>query len=808
VIYSTFCGFVRLTKIKAMPYPVNQHAVRMPKCAGHAVVLRNPGKAIRFWTAGKQYIFCLSLLLSCFISFGPDADAQDKEDSPIDSVKELLFAKGMVGFTGAVADRGGEYNNRNDLAFFFQCDKMISRELKITRKPSIEVLIYRNMVYTGIADAYLGLNKLDSAIAYYTAAEQIFNDQFRQSFIAASKKEEPGKAPGYYSKNADREINGYKLMLYPHKGLCYLGQNQLTLALAYFRKSLALARNEHDDDVRFEVMENMGKLFREAAKEDSALFYFRKALLIKDRGAVSQAYIYHLMGDSYLTGHGLPIDQCIPLYRKARALVSGLYLYTDPLGGGSGLKAPYPENEESNNTIGEGDWDPASLYRFNIDEIFAGGTKIWLAKAKKSSGTATYIDSAFQYGEFGRALGLERLIKTINEQQHYKYAGGAIVNYDVALHKSPQEPINILTAVKQLEYPVVTYRVLEDLLLIFCAAPGKPVCLYEAPIGRSALLKLIMDFRASLGVADDLRGVAKKSPKEIHADQDFGSTLGDLLLPESILQQLGDHKEIIIVPQAFIGLVPFPIIKAAGKPVVERYAVRIAPSIFSLHQIGERPFIAFDDKQARSLVAAVDAARKIDLEDEEIDLPQLKYAVQEGNDVAKILGTKLLKAPELKLDTAFDTLLGAAPVIHLVAHGIAFTDLGKEFHSFLAFPADSDHSSELSIRYIIHNQTPVLKADLVFLSACESGVGSLSNMEGVLGLQRAFLAKGARTVISTLWSISDSESVYLVDQFYIHLTGDADKPSKAEALRRAQLDARAVNEDPFYWAGFQVIGAK
>ena len=720
-----------------------------------------------------------------------------------------MFAYGMVGFTGAVADRGGEYNNRNNLALFFQCDKLLCKEVKITGKPSMEVLIYRNMLYTGIADAYLGLNKLDSAINYYTAAEQIFNGRFRQLFMAEQKKEEPGHPPAYYSKNADREINGYKLMVYPHKGLCYLEQHQLTVALACFRKSLALAHNEQDEDMRFEVLENMGKLFREAAKEHSALVFFRKALQVKGRGAISKAYIYHLMGDSYLTGRGLPIDQCIPLYRKARTLVSGLYLYTDPLGGGSGLKSPYPEHEEANNSIGEGDWDPASLYHFNLDEIFAGGTKIWLAKAKKSNGSAATIDSAFQYGEFGRALGLERLIKTINDQQYYQYTGGAIVNYDVYRQLKPQEPINILSAVKQLEYPLVTYRILEDRLIIFCTAPGKPLCMYESPVGRKALLKLIMDFRASLGLADDQRGVAKKAPKKPQQDQNFGQTLGDLLLPEPILEQLGDHKEIIIVPQAFIGLVPFPVLKAAGKPVVERYAVRIAPSIFSLHQIGERPFIAFDDQQARkrSLVAAVDAARKIVLEDEEIDLPQLKYAVQEGNDVARILDTKLLQAPELKLDKSFDTLLSAAPVIHIVAHGVAFTDLGKEFHSFLAFPVDSDHFSELSIRYIIHNETPVLKADLVFLSACESGVGSLSNMEGVLGLQRAFLAKGARTVISTLWSISDSASVYLVDQFYAHLTKDADKPSKAEALRRAQLDARAVNDDPFYWAGFQVIGA-
>jgi CHAT domain-containing protein len=82
--------------------------------------------------------------------------------------------------------------------------------------------------------------------------------------------------------------------------------------------------------------------------------------------------------------------------------------------------------------------------------------------------------------------------------------------------------------------------------------------------------------------------------------------------------------------------------------------------------------------------------------------------------------------------------------------------------------------------------------------------------EGTVGLQRAFLAKGARSVLVSLWSVSDEVTAALMQRFYTHWLEDADAPSKAEALRRAQAEIRVMGgwEHPRFWAAFQLVGAR
>jgi CHAT domain-containing protein len=75
--------------------------------------------------------------------------------------------------------------------------------------------------------------------------------------------------------------------------------------------------------------------------------------------------------------------------------------------------------------------------------------------------------------------------------------------------------------------------------------------------------------------------------------------------------------------------------------------------------------------------------------------------------------------------------------------------------------------------------------ELAVLSACETGLGKLAGGEGVLGLQRAFQAAGARTLVTSLWSVDDAATCLLMQRFYENLFSSK-KLSKLEALRQAQ----------------------
>lgn len=114
-------------------------------------------------------------------------------------------------------------------------------------------------------------------------------------------------------------------------------------------------------------------------------------------------------------------------------------------------------------------------------------------------------------------------------------------------------------------------------------------------------------------------------------------------------------------------------------------------------------------------------------------------------------------------------------------------------------------SERLEMSEILEGEVP--PARLVVLSACSSAVGPAREGEGMLGLGWAFLAAGARSVVSSLWPVDDGRTADLMTDFYGHLTGGS---APGEALRRAQLnlieDPSGATLAPYYWAAFQVQG--
>jgi CHAT domain-containing protein len=93
----------------------------------------------------------------------------------------------------------------------------------------------------------------------------------------------------------------------------------------------------------------------------------------------------------------------------------------------------------------------------------------------------------------------------------------------------------------------------------------------------------------------------------------------------------------------------------------------------------------------------------------------------------------------------------------------------------------------------------LLDTDLVVLSACETGLGTIQVGEGVFGLRRAFMLAGAKTLVMSLWKVPDQATQELMVDFYQRLLTGA---PRAQALREAQLALRSVYPDPCYWGAF------
>ena len=150
--------------------------------------------------------------------------------------------------------------------------------------------------------------------------------------------------------------------------------------------------------------------------------------------------------------------------------------------------------------------------------------------------------------------------------------------------------------------------------------------------------------------------------------------------------------------------------------------------------------------------------------------------------------------------------------VHLACHGLL--DEERPLRSALALTPEDSHDGFLSVLEVYRMRVP---ADLVVLSACESGRGRLSASEGVVGFTGAFMLGGADRVITSLWKVDDEATRALMTRFYALWNprgedGDAGARAQglpaAEALRQAQafVQAQARWAHPRYWAAWQLWG--
>lgn len=179
------------------------------------------------------------------------------------------------------------------------------------------------------------------------------------------------------------------------------------------------------------------------------------------------------------------------------------------------------------------------------------------------------------------------------------------------------------------------------------------------------------------------------------------------------------------------------------------------------------------------------------------NIPEAKMAAE------KLKGDSLLR--EEATEAQFVELANEYAVLHLSTHGKANHEIGD--YSFLAFhqtPADSVEN-ELLFNNELYNLQ--LNADLVVLSACETGIGELQRGEGIISLARGFSQAGAKSIVTSLWNVNDQSSRLLMEYFYDHLKEG--KP-KHQALRQAKLDYReqhpSLGRSPYYWAAFVPVG--
>ena len=269
------------------------------------------------------------------------------------------------------------------------------------------------------------------------------------------------------------------------------------------------------------------------------------------------------------------------------------------------------------------------------------------------------------------------------------------------------------------------------------------------------------------------------------------------------ISHLIKDEELIIVPDGSSFLIPYAaLLDQNSRYLSETLRIRLAPSLTSLSLLSECP----EGRHCTSgaLLVGDPWIETVRLKSGEKRKPKRYPQLPGAETEVKMIGEILNVEPLIGKNATKEQVLGrlkSVSLVHIAAHGSA------ERGEILLSP-NLGSSEPPEEKDFLLTMTDVLNAKLdaklVVLSCCHSGRGKIK-AEGVVGIARAFLGAGARSVIASIWAVNDEATLVFMRHFYEHLVkGQSTSRSLHEAMKmmRESDDFNAVK----YWAPFMLIG--
>ena len=257
-------------------------------------------------------------------------------------------------------------------------------------------------------------------------------------------------------------------------------------------------------------------------------------------------------------------------------------------------------------------------------------------------------------------------------------------------------------------------------------------------------------------------------------------------------------SEIIIVPDRSLNQVPFAALTDDdGKCLSETFRIRLVPSLTTLKLLQDSS-VDYHNQTGALIVGDPDVGR-VRYKGKKTKFPRLPFAGNEAAMIGRLLGVQPLIGQHATKQAVLKELHSVG-LVHFAAHGSA--ERGEialsPVRSTNKIPKEADYL--LTIPDIAQVQ---LRAKLVVLSCCHSARGQI-RAEGVIGIARAFLGSGARSVLVALWAISDVATEQLMCHFYEHLVrGESASESLHQTMKWMRSNGFAKVRE---WAPFMLIG--
>jgi CHAT domain-containing protein/Tfp pilus assembly protein PilF len=718
---------------------------------------------------------------------------------------------------------------------------------------NIKYIQSENECLNNIGLIYKDIGNYDKALTYLNKALLIDNPSFgnnyisidlnnigiiyRQKGLLGNSKEDFLKALEYFNKCLEitKKIDDKKtaIHIYNNLGTVYSDLENYSNALRYYQQGLKIAENIMNKEVMSQILNNIGIVYYNSGDYEESMKYCQKAIdlasQIKARQVLWEAFLY--VANSYKKQ--AKFDDALKNYEYSIAAIESVRSTLEL----EELKASYLGTDKR-----------IEAYHNLIDLL----TRLHQSEPKKA-----YEAKAFYYLEKAKARAfldsLEVAQVSISQGIDTKLsAQEKLLNNDItSLYKKLLVPdltaeqkndINeklkkfdddherlkreiraTSPAYANLRYPeIITLNEAQEKLVdnqttYISYSIGKDNS-FGFAISKNGLKIFPISPRKQLQakVSAHIKVITDKENADFHLGQEL---YAELVRPGLDRQT----KRLVFVPDDILHFLPFETLLQSGNQgrwLIQDYAIAYAPSLSSLWEIikrGQRDgakhkkdILAFGDPVYGPAEDQDNSQNSSDIfqdffSSSAFKFFRLKYSGVEVQRIAALFdkSREEIYQRERASEQVLKNLdLEDFKIIHFAAHGLVDDQKPTRSSIVLSLDSKSQEDGFVQMREIYNLR---MGADLVSLSACQTGLGQFIRGEGIEGLNRAFFYAGASSVLMSLWSINDQASSQLMERFYFHLRSSN---SIMDALQKAKLEMIAFKpfSHPFYWAAFVITG--
>ena len=715
--------------------------------------------------------------------------------------------------------------------------------------------------FNNLGNLYTTLGEVDQGLDYLNQALVISEGMSDKAGIAATLNNIAitQKAEG----NLEAALSSYQKALTRSKetgdlptqtsilsniGLIYHEQEAYQTALGYYIQALPISQATGDREIEAAILNNFGFAYSGLDELNSALDYYQQSLAlaekIGDRASIVNskgniASVYKQQGD--LEAALSEVENAIALIEDLRTNISpgdlrasyfstvqGFYqLRTDLLMQLNQSEAAFENSETARarqliELLSEANVDLSADVSPDLNNTY----KELEQSLKDIEAERVALQNSLQYcsdsesPEEAPEKALDALEATSNQVLQQIEQTLSEIRAQSPTYAALKQP-------SPLSLDDIQQNVLDDetVLLQYAVGPENSYLWIVSPTQFQAY---------KLPSIEEIEPIAEKFISAIATDtrirkvNQIGKELNALILPE--LPSWAAEKRLVIAADGILNQVPFNALPSSNKqaytPLLVEHEVLSQPSMsaVALHrqQLTNRPHqetsIAIladpvyraDDQRVKgnpSLPPLSDITQR-NLRDLDLsNISRLHYSRAESELIEAI-------AADVKTTTAYDfdanyswvtdSEISQYSILHLATHGFV-NPTNPHLSGLVLGLVESDGSPKDNGFLRLHDIFNLdLNAELVVLSACQTGLGENISGEGIIGLSRGFMYAGAERVMVSLWNVSDESTAQLMGEFYQEMIAEDQSPS--QALRTAQKAQWAAGQRPNRWAAFTLQG--